>query len=145
VDIVRIMLPSIAINARKILKKIGFMIDKDQIIQLEDELVKAIQSSDIATLDKLLHPDLLFILPNGQVITKEMDLASHRSGTMVVEELNSTIEQINLIESTAVVIVIYDTKGKMLGNSIQGKFRYIRIWSSIDGNLKVIGGSCIQL
>ncbi len=121
------------------------MIDKDQILKLEDELVKAIQSSDIATLDKLLHPDLLFILPNGQTITKEMDLASHRSGTMVVEELNPTIEQINLIESTAVVIVVYDSKGKMLGKAIQGRFRYIRIWSSFDGNLKVIGGSCIQL
>lgn len=121
------------------------MIDKDQIIKKEDEIAKAIQSSDIATLDKLLHPDLLFILPNGQTITKEMDLASHRSGTMIVEELNPTIEQINLIENTAVVIVVYDTKGKMLGSPIQGKFRYLRIWSLLDGNLKVIGGSCIQL
>jgi ketosteroid isomerase-like protein len=121
------------------------MIIEDQILKLEDELVKAIQSSDIATLDKLLHPDLLFISPGGQTITKEMDLASHRSGTMIVEELSPTIEQINIIESTAVVIVVYDTKGKMLGNPIQGRFRYIRIWSSIDGNLKVIGGSCIQL
>lgn len=121
------------------------MINKSQILKLEDELVKAIQSSDIAILDKLLHPDLLFISPNGQTITKEMDLASHRSGTMVVEELNPTIEHINLIESTAVVIVVYDTKGKMLGNPIQGRFRYIRIWSSFDGNFKVIGGSCIQI
>ena len=125
--------------------KIDLMIEKDQIIKKEDELSKAIQSSDIATLDKLLHPNLLFILPNGQTITKEMDLASHRSGTMVVEELSPTIEQINLIESTAVVIVVYDTKGKMLGNPIQGRFRYLRIWSLSDGNLKVIGGSCIQL
>ncbi|ULQ56923.1 nuclear transport factor 2 family protein [Flavihumibacter rivuli] len=121
------------------------MINKEQIIKLEDELVKAIQSSDIVTLNKLLHPDLLFILPGGQTITKEMDLASHRSGTMIVEELNPTIEQINLIDSTAVVIVVYDTKGKMQGTPIQGKFRYIRIWSSINGDLKVIGGSCIQL
>lgn len=121
------------------------MIDKDQILKLEDELAKAIQSSNNYTLDKLLHTDLLFISPNGETITKEMDLAFHRSGTMVVEELNPAIEQINLIENTAVVVVVYDTKGKMLGNPIQGRFRYIRIWSSFDGNLKVIGGSCIQL
>ena len=121
------------------------MADKNEIIKLEEELLVAIQSSDVGTLDKLLHNDLLFITPDGQTITKQMDLAAHRSGTMVVEELKSTIEQISVIESTAVVIVVYETKGKMLGNSIQGRFRYIRIWNLIVGDWKVIGGSCIQV
>lgn len=121
------------------------MTNKDEIIKLEDELLKAIKSSDISTLDKLLHDDLLFITPGGQAITKQMDLASHRSGAMEVEELKPTIEQINFIESTAVVIVVYETKGKMLGTPIQGRFRYIRIWNSFDGAWKVIGGSCIQI
>ena len=49
-----------------------------------------------------------------------MDLDSHRSGTMVVEALMSTIENISFIETTAVVVVVYDTKGKMLGNPIEG-------------------------
>jgi len=62
-----------------------------------------------------------------------------------VEELKSTIEQINTIESTAVVIVIYTTKGKMLGTPIEGRFKYNRIWRSFSGDWKVIGGSCIQL
>ena len=121
------------------------MADKNEIIKLEEELLVAIQSSDVGTLDKLLHNDLLFITPDGQTITKQMDLAAHRSGTMVVEELKSEIEQISLIESTVVVIVVYETKGKMLGNSIQGRFRYIRIWNLIVGDWKVIGGSCIQV
>ena len=121
------------------------MTDKEEIIKLEDKLLRAIKSSDINTLDRLLHNDLLFIAPNGQTVTKQMDLDSHRSGTMIVEELKSTIEQINFIESTAVVIVIYETKGKMLGTPIQGRFKYIRIWNLFGGDLKVIGGSCIQI
>jgi len=121
------------------------MADKNEIIKLEKELLVAIQSSDVGTLDKLLHSDLLFITPDGQTIMKQMDLAAHRSGTMIVEELKSTIEQINLIKSTAVVIVVYETKGKMMGNPIQGRFRCFRIWNLIVGDWKVIGGSCIQV
>ena len=121
------------------------MADKDKIVKLEDELLVAIKSSDIGTLDQLLHNDLLFITPDGQTVTKQMDLAAHQSGTMVVEELNATIEQINLIDNTAVVIVVYKAKGKMMGNPIQGRFRYIRIWNSFEGDWKVIGGSCIQI
>ena len=121
------------------------MTDIDEIIKLEDELMVAIKSSDIDTLDKLLHNDLLFIAPGGQAITKQIDLDAHRSGTMVVEEVVSKIEQINLIESTAVVIVVYETKGQMLGKPMKGRFRYIRIWNSFEGDWKVIGGSCIQI
>jgi len=116
-----------------------------EIIDLENQLLEAIKKSNTSFLEKILHDDLLFIIPNGNVITKEMDLASHRSGEMVVEKINSTINQINLIEDLAVVTVVYFTKGSMLGNPIQGKFRYIRFWKQFPDGLKVIGGSCIQL
>jgi len=45
----------------------------------------------------------------------------------------------------AIVVAIYDTKGIMLGNPIQGQFRYIRIWKQLNDGLKVIGGNCFQL
>src|SRR5690349_11169419 len=118
---------------------------KSEIKELENQLLEAIRKSDTSFLEKILHDDLLFIIPNGSVITKEMDLASHRSGEMVVEEISSEIEQINTIEDVVVVTVVYDTKGSMLGNPIQGKFRYIRFWKQFPDGMKVIGGSCVQL
>ncbi len=48
----------------------------EQILQLEQRLLEAIKTSDVEVLDQLLHDDLLFIAPNSQTITKEMDLAS---------------------------------------------------------------------
>ncbi len=120
-------------------------ITKAEIITLEDQLLEAIRKSDSSFLEGILHNDLLFIVPNGSVITKEMDLASHRSGEMVVEEISSTIEQINIIDDVVVVTVVYDTKGSMLGNPIQGTFRYIRFWKQFTDGMKVIGGSCVQL
>ena len=120
-------------------------ITKNEIIELENKLVDGIKKSDIVFLDKVLHDDLLFLAPNGQIITKTIDLASHQSGEMLVEELILTIENVNVINDTAIAVVVYKTKGTMLGNPIQGKFRYIRIWKKFPDGLKVIGGSCFQL
>ncbi|WP_343632762.1 nuclear transport factor 2 family protein [Fluviicola sp.] len=120
-------------------------ITKTDIQELEQLLLEAIKKSDTVFLDKVLHDDLLFIVPGGNVITKEMDLASHRAGEMVVEEIIPEIEQVTIIGDTGVVTIVYDSKGSMLGNPIRGKFRYIRFWKQFPDGLKVIGGSCTQL
>lgn len=118
---------------------------KAEIIEIEKRLIQGTKTSDINLLDKILHDDLLFIAPNGQTVTKEMDLASHRSGEMEVVELIASFEDIKIIGDNAVVVVVYDTKGKMLGNPIQGQFRYIRVWKMFADGLKVIGGSCFKV
>jgi hypothetical protein len=121
------------------------LIEKEDVIKLENHLIEAMQISDIDTLDQLLHDDLLFIAPNGQTITKEMDLDSHKSGAMIIEHIIPTIEFINIIDDIAIVTIVMDTKGKMFEQPIQGNFRYIRVWKLFENKLKVIGGSCIQI
>ena len=69
-------------------------ITKTEIVELENKLIEGIKKSDITFLDKVLHNDLLFLAPNGQAITKAMDLASHQAGEMVVEQLIPTIEEL---------------------------------------------------
>lgn len=120
-------------------------ITKNEITDLENKLVDGIKNSDITFLDQVLHNDLLFLAPNGQIITKAIDLASHQAGEMIVEQLILTIEEINIVDDTAIVVVVYNTKGTMLGSPIQGQFRYIRIWKQFPDGLKVIGGSCFHL
>lgn len=117
---------------------------KEEIIEIENKLIQGIKTSDLTLLNEILHDDLLFIAPNGQTVTKEMDLASHRAGEMKVEELIANFEDIKVIGDNAIVVVVYDTKGTMLGNSIQGQFRYLRVWKMFADGLKVIGGSCFK-
>lgn len=119
--------------------------EREEIIEIENQLIEGIKRSDVKFLDKILHDDLLFIAPNGETVTKAMDLASHRKGEMVVEQLIPTFEDIKIIGDNAIVVVVYDTKGKMLGNPIQGRFRYIRIWKGFSDGIKVIGGSCSRI
>lgn len=66
-------------------------------------------------LDELIHDGLLFHLPNGQIITKAMDLEAHRSGIMVVDSIFTSEQLINLIdEDTAVVSVKVKLKGSYI-------------------------------
>ena len=118
---------------------------KEEILEIENQLLKGIKTNDVTFLEKVLHDDLLFIAPNGQTVTKEMDLASHRAGEMEVEQLLAKFEEIKIIGDNALVVVVYETKGKMLGKPIEGQFRYIRIWKMFADGLKVIGGSCFKV
>ncbi len=118
---------------------------EEEIHDTEARLFKAMTCSDIAVLDKLLHEDLLFITPDGQAITKAMDMDSHRAGTMKVAEADYTIENINLIGDTAVVTMAMKASGTLLGQPIAGTFRYIRIWKWFGIGWQVIGGSCTAL
>jgi hypothetical protein len=117
-------------------------ITKETVIELESQLVKGIRTSDISILEPLLHDDLLFVTPSGQVITKEMDLESHKKGEMVVDKLTTEIRQISVIGDTAVVVVKYNTKGIMMGEPVEGQFQFIRVWKQFAEGNKVIGGSC---
>ncbi len=120
-------------------------IQKSAIADSEERLVEYIKTSNTDPLDKILHDDLLFIAPNGTVVTKAMDMASHKAGEMIVNTLTLEIQQINAMDDTAVAITVYDTTGIMLGQPIQGKFKYVRVWKRFSDGLKVIGGSCLKI
>ena len=117
----------------------------ETVVNAEIELLTAIKNADVSTLEKILHDDLLFNLPDGNTITKTFDLDSYRSGKMKVKSLEASDQIINIIEDSAVVAVTVLLKGTFDNNPFDGVFRYIRVWKKIDENLKVIAGSCIQI
>ena len=119
---------------------------KEQITLNEDRFFAAQKNSDVEQLNELIHDALLFHLPNGEIITKAMDLEAHRSGVMTINSALPSEQQINLIdEDTAVVSVKVKLKGKYIEEPIEATFRYIRVWKLSNDKWKVIAGSCIQL
>lgn len=119
--------------------------DEQKIVEVERQLLEAMQKSDIAILAELIHDDLLFVLPTGEVITKKMDLETHKSGNLTLAEIVSSIDAINLINDNAVVTLTSNIKGKMLDQNFEGTFRYIRVWKMFDGKFKIIAGSCVSI
>ena len=120
-------------------------ITREEVIEAENKLFSAQRVSDVDRLDQLLYDDLIAVAPTGQVVTKEMDLDSHRTKTMVIEEASTTIDNIKITGGTALSIVTMTAKGKVAGTPLEGQFRYFRVWKRIEGTLKVIGASFMQL
>lgn len=118
---------------------------KTDVLNQESRLSKAIKESDIEILEELLHDDLLFVIPSGAVITKEIDLQSYRDGDLKIQELISNVENINLIDDLAVITLIQELKGSYQNIEFESKFRYIRFWKTFSSGIKVVGGSGMNI
>lgn len=102
---------------------------EDQIINAEDRLRTAMLGSDIAALDELLAPDLIFTNHLGQLLGKEDDLAAHRSGVLKVRELRPSEQHIRITGDVGIVSVRMQLLGTYGGNPANGDFRFTRVWS----------------
>ncbi|OJJ19536.1 hypothetical protein BKI52_22275 [marine bacterium AO1-C] len=120
-------------------------ITPQQIEEQEAILLQAMQTSNVALLDKLIHPQLQFTIPTGQVVSKAMDLEGYRSGNMTIESMAPSEQQIQIIGESAVVTVKIDMKGVFLGQPFQGLFRFTRFWKLIDNQWQIVGGSSVQI
>ena len=116
-----------------------------EILNLESRLYEAIKNSDVKELDELLHDDLLFIIPSGETITKEMDLDTYRNGNLKINELIPNVEELKIIDDLAVITLKINLKGRYSGESFEATYRYIRFWKECSDGIKVVGGSGISI
>jgi ketosteroid isomerase-like protein len=118
---------------------------EEQIIESEKQLLEAMKKNDLESLNDLLYDDLLFTIPNGQVLTKAMDLENFRSGNISINTISSSEQVIHLVGDNAIVSTLITLNGKYFSQPVDGKFRYIRVWKLFDDKWKVIAGSGIQV
>lgn len=122
------------------------MTEKDEVQISEAKLLEAMKKGDVVLLDSLLDNKLVFHIPTGQVITKEMDLENYRSGLMKVYQVSARNQKVTVYNDFATVSVEISLLADFSGNPIQGVFQYLRIWKKSDyGKRKVIAGSGIQI
>ena len=112
-----------------------------QIIALEERLRQAMLKSDVAELDALIAPELIFTSYLGHLVTKEEDLAIHRSGVLDFRELIPSERQIQLNEGFVVVSVQMHIVGSYAGAEVDQSFRFTRVWAvSSTGTLQIMAG-----
>ncbi len=120
-------------------------ISEDEILELENKLYRAVKESDINALDELLHDDLLFVIPSGEVITKAIDLKTYRDGGLKINELNPQTENLHIMEDVAVITLTIRLKGSYKDEPFEAKYRYIRFWKRFENGIRVVGGSGIAI
>ncbi|MEO7911500.1 MAG: nuclear transport factor 2 family protein [Roseiflexaceae bacterium] len=118
---------------------------ESQVIASENSLLEAMKTNNVERLDALLHDDLLFNGPSGVTATKATDLQNYRSGNIHLHTVAASDQTLHVIGDTAVVAVTVELKGNYLGQALDGKFRYIRVWKLAESTWKVIAGSVVPL
>lgn len=115
---------------------------EEEVVVCESRLLQAMRDCNLQVLGELLHDDLLFNGPTGEIVTKAMDLAVYQSGNMIVNENIPSGQKIRLFGDTAIVSVVISLKGEFMKKPVSGKFSYLRTWKKIDSQWKMIGGGC---
>ena len=118
---------------------------ESEIVKIEECLRLAMLQSDVAVLDELLSPDLIFTNHFGHVMTKGDDLSAHKSGLLRIEEISLSKNRIQIIDNVAVVTVQAHLVGSYAGERSENDFRFTRIWAaSKNGAWHVVAAhSCV--
>jgi Domain of unknown function (DUF4440) len=112
-----------------------------QIIELEERLRQAMLYSNVAELDDLIAPELLFTNHLGQIFSKQEDLDAHRSGKFKFTEIIPSDRQIQLNQGFAVVSVLMHILGSYEGTPVEQNIRFTRVWAiSTTGSIQIIAG-----
>lgn len=110
-------------------------IAETEIAYAEDRLRRAMLTSDVAALDNLLAPELIFTNHLGQLTGKQEELAAYSSGTLKVDELRPSEQRIQFSGNVAVVSVRTQLAGTYNGDAANGDFRFTRVWALYADNM----------
>lgn len=122
------------------------MTTETDILAAEERLRLAMLHSDVAVLDELISPDLIFTSHLGQLVGKQDDLDFHRSGLFKLDELAPSEQRIQLTDGVAIVSVLMHLSGHFAGTPFSETIRYTRVWSNSGTNpLQVIAGHASTL
>lgn len=114
------------------------MADEEEIVAAERALQAAQLASDVDALDRLLHPDLLAVGPDGALVGKEEDLAAHRSGRFKIHELEQEDLRTLVVGDLAVTFVLVRLRGAIDDGEVRGRLRYTRTWTRDGGAWRVV-------
>jgi ketosteroid isomerase-like protein len=125
-------------SARGTLAVMGDEAQERAVLVEERALQAAMLAGDVDELDRLLHPELLAVGPDGQMIDKAGDLASHRAGVFKITELTEEQVRVNVVGDVAVTFVVLRIRGTIDEAEVSGRMRYTRTWSRDGGAWRVV-------
>lgn len=107
----------------------------------EEALRSAMLAADVAALDGLIDDDLLFVGPDGSLLSKAADLDVYRSGEQRITTLEIHERDLRVRDALASVAVVARVAGVYRGQAFEGRFRYLRVWHASTSGWKVVAGS----
>lgn len=113
--------------------------------EAEMSLQAAIRSGDTEALDLLLDDRAVYTGPDGSTMTKEQDLAAHRSRTLTVDVLDQQDLHVTVSGTTGVTRVLVHLQGTAGDQPFTAVLRYTRTWVRTDGTWRVLAAHASAL
>jgi len=111
---------------------------KSYILTLETAWNHAEESKDVAALDMLLHPTLVYVHYDGTVMTKPEFLASTKAPDLHPAQITNDSQVANIYGDAAVVTGTYHEKGMQKGKPYSRRGRFTDTWIKQDGTWKCV-------
>lgn len=122
------------------------MSDEANLRAAEEALQRAQLTSDVDALDRLLHPDLTFVGPDGALTGKADDLEVHRSGAIRIDRSEPEDLVVRINDGVGVTVLTARLKGSYEGQEFDGRMRYTRTWAhSGDSGWRVVAAQAAFL
>ncbi len=101
--------------------------DRKAVAALDTEFQAAVKHHDVATMDRILHDEMILVLGDGRVVTKEEQLKSAREKSIEyeIQDEDPGTQVVRVFGDTAVVTARLRIKGRKDGESFDR-----RLWFS---------------
>lgn len=121
----------------------GMPTTESEILAVEERLRVAMLASDVAALDHLIAPELVFTNHLGEVFGKQDDLQLHRSGVLRLHAIEPSERLVRVLDGLAVVSLLVALSGEHGGSRFEASLRYTRVWRrSEHGDWQIVAGHC---
>ena len=118
---------------------------EQEVLEAENQLRDAMLRSDTVKLESLIDARLLFVGPNGGLLSRSDDLRLYQSGEQQIRMLEVEDQRIEIRSDLAVATVVATMAGTFRGQDFAGRFRYLRTWHRTEGRWQVVAGCVVQL
>jgi ketosteroid isomerase-like protein len=102
--------------------------DEKQILQLEDEWVRALEKQDREALNKILAREFTFIEPDGSLKNRNDYLADRSSNASEIDSFEIADLKVRVFGDSALVTGVAKITERRLGNRYRYSLRWKELW-----------------
>jgi ketosteroid isomerase-like protein len=101
--------------------------DEKDILQLEGQWIKALQSGDAAALDSILASEYTMVDASGKTFSKAQEIAMYKGGEIKIDSISTSGQKVIIYIGGAVVTGTANIKGKHKMEDISGQYRFVDV------------------
>lgn len=112
--------------------------DETQILRLEDDWVRGLETRDRKLLDKVLARDFTFIEPDGTIKNRDEYLADRSSDIAYTESFENIDLKVNVFGNSALASGIAKITERRQGKRYRFSLRWKEMWLKNEGGWRVL-------